>query len=328
MLGKDWYGVKLLRPDARPVKIIESAKERGEAVSSKKKKKKLAAKKSLHDQLIIMTQQLEMKARHVRNADYWNAPVGTPLPLATTHGVSLSQCVDQMSSSRPSLLGNYIGTPGGKALASAYTFESDGMSLVPDKISMKRDKQGTTITVRSDLLIDGKPVRWPWRGATYSLTIPNDGPPIAHIDLIQLPRQAQGHGFVSQYNRHMEDWYVSNGVREVRLTANVDVGGYAWARSGYDWSPDQPAPYTAILDSAEQIALQVDGKTRAKVQNDISGLRKRFEKYPPTHARYPTPYEVSNIGYQPGVDTWPGREAMLNSAWEAVKVLPTTPKGA
>jgi len=48
----------------------------------------------------------------------------------------------------------------------------------------------------------------------------------------------QGKGLAADINEHVEEEYEKLGVSEIRLHANDSIGGYAWARQGYDFSEE------------------------------------------------------------------------------------------
>lgn len=152
-----------------------------------------------------------------------------------------------------------------------------------------------------------------------------DGNLIAMHDKLQLQRQVQGQGFAEAFNGRLIEWYRASGVKQIQLTANIDVGGYAWARAGYDWldedSTDGPRTWLKQLARgsrrvpedrlAEQTALAV-------------AMLKRFETAKFGSPDYPTPFEVSQLGRWPGAgksDEWVGKIAMLSSSWDGVKPL-------
>ena len=55
-------------------------------------------------------------------------------------------------------------------------------------------------------------------------------------ELLKVQRQYQGSGFQAQFNGNLLDWYRRSGASYVKVGANIDVGGYTWARSGYDFA--------------------------------------------------------------------------------------------
>lgn len=59
-----------------------------------------------------------------------------------------------------------------------------------------------------------------------------------HHSYLSLDDQAQKSGFGSRFYYASERLYPSMGFNKVSIEANKDVGGYAWARMGYDFSED------------------------------------------------------------------------------------------
>jgi hypothetical protein len=57
-------------------------------------------------------------------------------------------------------------------------------------------------------------------------------------ELLKIGRTHQGSGFQAAFNGNLLDWYRRSGVKYVKVGANIDVGGYAWARAGYDFADD------------------------------------------------------------------------------------------
>lgn len=55
-------------------------------------------------------------------------------------------------------------------------------------------------------------------------------------ELLKVQRQYQGAGFQAQFNGNLLDWYRRSGAAYVKVGANIDVGGYTWARAGYDFA--------------------------------------------------------------------------------------------
>jgi hypothetical protein len=52
-----------------------------------------------------------------------------------------------------------------------------------------------------------------------------------------INRLYQGKGIATDINEHVEKEYEKLGVYSIILNANVDIGGYTWARQGYDFIP-------------------------------------------------------------------------------------------
>lgn len=174
---------------------------------------------------------------------------------------------------------------------------------------------------------------------------PDDGTMIAHHAYLKLDRGVQGQGFASEFNNHLEDWYRESGVKEIELLANIDVGGYSWSRSGYDFASKDDA--MGIIDSLNA-KIGVYGKRAEKLRLDIeagngnvAGLTADLDRLEEqmsigeaiveaarTHRfgkrGFPTAYEIGQAGRWPGAtrdDEWIGKATMLGWSWSGVKPL-------
>jgi hypothetical protein len=56
-------------------------------------------------------------------------------------------------------------------------------------------------------------------------------------DYTELRYGAQGTGFGTRWMENVEAQLMRGGAESIELLANLDVGGYAWARMGYDFAP-------------------------------------------------------------------------------------------
>lgn len=65
----------------------------------------------------------------------------------------------------------------------------------------------------------------------------DEGNLFAEHAYLELDKAAavRGQGFATAFNAHLEEWYRESGVERIELNADIDVGGYAWARAGYDF---------------------------------------------------------------------------------------------
>lgn len=160
---------------------------------------------------------------------------------------------------------------------------------------------------------------------------------------LKLSAIYQGQGFAKEFNNHLYDWYRDNGVEHVKVHANIDVGGYTWARQGFDFSNEynadgvldrlrgaaddadrelrevqqdiEDAPYTggdeaALRARAQYLQAQVDG---------AADILDRAENNDFGSDDYPTAYEISQCGRVAGADKWVGKTAMLGSSWRGVR---------
>ena len=146
----------------------------------------------------------------------------------------------------------------------------------------------------------------------------------AYHALLHLEPQVQGQGFAEAWNSHLMKWYTESGLDRIEVTANIDVGGYTWARQGFDWKTKEEA-----VNIAARLRTQLDeahprlysAEQRAAAESVIE----RITRLPVDDPDFPTAYEVSQVGRKPGQgkdDSWPGKDAMLGSSWSGVKPVP------
>jgi GNAT superfamily N-acetyltransferase len=132
--------------------------------------------------------------------------------------------------------------------------------------------------------------------------------------LFKIDPEFQGLGLAGRANAAMEDWYRSMGVSRITLTANIDVGGYAWAKAGWDWDVEEVGNIEVI-----QVLNQVKGQTgldtpeRKVVEGWLADVKGGGD--------LPLPFEVAMLGWAEGKKTWPGKEGMLGSFWSGEKRL-------
>lgn len=124
---------------------------------------------------------------------------------------------------------------------------------------------------------------------------------IEHVSF-QLHRSEQGKGFGSEYYQHAEKEYMKIGTKRITLTANMDVGGYAWARMGFDFS----------------------NAKEASVNKDAYDMQweSAYDTKPPHAAK---PWEIASAVGPDGKKM--GKDVLLGESWEAVKVLDPNSEG-
>jgi hypothetical protein len=159
----------------------------------------------------------------------------------------------------------------------------------------------------------------------------------AEHELLTIGEDVQGQGFAQEFNGHLMNWYRASGVERIQLTANVDVGGYAWASYGYDFADEESAQ--DILDRLEAEAekledwLQQHGDDDSIPASEYQAAETEYEaalnlleraEVGFGHPSFPTAWEISQVGRVPGQgrdNKWIGKRAMLGSSWHGVKWL-------
>lgn len=144
-----------------------------------------------------------------------------------------------------------------------------------------------------------------------------------HNGFLALRESQQGQGIATDLYRRQENWAIAEGVEKITIDANIDVGGYAWARAGFDFANTRGA--VQYMRRLQEKALERYGRDSESYQFILS----RSERFHLNQAALPTPFEISRIGYTDGARTWQGKALMLGTDWSAVKKLvpPTPPPG-
>jgi hypothetical protein len=82
------------------------------------------------------------------------------------------------------------------------------------------------------------------------------GSKLADHDFLEIDQKTRGDGFVKQMSASQIALYQKIGIERVHLLANIDVGGYAWAK--YGWLPTQQE----WPEHASAIGMRLDDLTR------------------------------------------------------------------
>lgn len=138
---------------------------------------------------------------------------------------------------------------------------------------------------------------------------------------LDLDENVQGQGFASAWNEHLYQWYRESGVSHVGVMANIDVGGYTWARAGFDFA-DQLGAHRIAKRLADVLASGTYDQAQIDAAEDVM---RRVREEPFGSDNFPSAYEMSQVGRLPqhtGRDAlWPGKSAMLGSGWNGIKPI-------
>lgn len=158
-----------------------------------------------------------------------------------------------------------------------------------------------------------------------------------HHGYFKLDSSAQGGGFQTRWFEHALDGYAAHGFDRVTVHADIDVGGYAWAKQGFDFQSDylrerfMDELHSALRTGSYHGARYVSGgdypyrthrfaqsyRTQKALQ-DLTELERRHQA-----GEKITAFEVSQVGKVPGsrAKMWAGKRLMLRSDWHGVLVL-------
>lgn len=145
-----------------------------------------------------------------------------------------------------------------------------------------------------------------------------DGKLVVEHDHFGLEKRAQGGGFSTRWLRQLEDRYRQQGVDKIKV-ATVGVGGYAWAKAGFDF-----AGRRSMLQTADRLELRSEAPVHVfgdspQVKQQMVDLVARARSDDPSE--WPLPIEIAMVGWEPGAKTWPGKDVMVNAMWNGVKQL-------
>src|SRR5690606_34361621 len=127
----------------------------------------------------------------------------------------------------------------------------DGREFAGLQVRADRDDPYTVSVYRNDITVR-LDVYDPERGHVGKIVRvfrrDYDGSIVVEHNTLRLSPSAQGRGFAGAWNRFMEDWYRYSGVDRIEVHASSTVGGYTWARAGFDWAPNTEHRANAVLD--------------------------------------------------------------------------------
>ena len=154
---------------------------------------------------------------------------------------------------------------------------------------------------------------------------------------LSLSPHAQGQGFATAFNGRLEAWYRSQRVIRIDLNADIDVGGYAQARAGYDFVLQEEAEEALerLRDQIERAdarayELEERAETDPEAARQQRSLRAQIEEAQAILDRadtsafgeddYPSAYEISGCGHSARLgQEWIGRSVMMGSDWLGTK---------
>ena len=187
------------------------------------------------------------------------------------------------------------------AVKAAYEFDDDELTGLRTEVYAIRSAGPNQTTYVSAWIKDGN---GEIVGQAEHAILP-DGR-TARLDGLILEPDYQGQGFGARYMRSVETSYREAGVEEIHLTADIDVGGYSWAKDGYNFQTSDARSRVASMAREESRRFTPD------VQRQVRAVADDPEA---------TPLDFAMIGWQEGISTWPGKQIMLGSLWEGSKRL-------
>ena len=111
---------------------------------------------------------------------------------------------------------------------------------------------------------------------------------------LRVPEKAQGKGLTKKMFQILFDQYENGNIKEINVTANINIGGYAWARYGFS--------ATNRTEVLEIIKNSSNGTWKKKALEKVN----KFYKKNGIDSAFP----MGNIARMKG-----GKESLLNSWW-------------
>lgn len=169
-----------------------------------------------------------------------------------------------------------------------------------DNIQGVFDKHGVSDMSLTISEADGG-VRMTWRGdggiaLKRIFYVDEQGRKVVDHELFRLPQELQGNGISKQVFRALYEQYKVAGVQRLDVFANIDVGGYTWARYGF-CAKDRNNAIGAIRFSA---------LTQRQEKRIMAMIDEHF-------AASSDPFPMNKIARLPY-----GKKALLGGNWEGV----------
>jgi hypothetical protein len=133
-----------------------------------------------------------------------------------------------------------------------------------------------------------------------------DGLRTVEHSFLQIPKDLQGKGFTKELFGNWYQEYKAAGLDKISLHANIDVGGYAWAKYGFECD---------FMDSVEGVLEHAFSKSRnikAMSAESTGAYRKMKDAFTEFYANNPVdaPFPMDVFANIKG-----GKELMLGSDW-------------
>jgi hypothetical protein len=212
-----------------------------------------------------------------------------------------------------------------EAFKEVYNYRHEGTNNNGERVVLTAEVTGVLTNPGDGTFVEGRikneqGQQVGWFERTFR-TDSDDVPVVEHV-LLELKPEAQGTGFATEFNARAEDYYVSHGVDAITLHAALGNGGYTWAKAGYAFDT-RPTPLRETrdllgfrLDNPEEYVTSGGPRDLQQLRDLGSRLRKS-----PTDPDFPTPLEISRVGYTEGATTWAGKELLVGSEWFGEKLL-------
>jgi GNAT superfamily N-acetyltransferase len=143
--------------------------------------------------------------------------------------------------------------------------------------------------------------------------------PFMEYGLLRVADGYRGQSLGTKLISHFDSVTLATGLDTVELGANIDIGGYAWAKQGYDWNVTHDEHRENMNDLETRMYREINNNPEDA--QEISALLKRLQE--PYGPNYPLPVDIANLGKgnKDAEGLWAGKRILLNSTWQAIRKL-------
>lgn len=152
---------------------------------------------------------------------------------------------------------------------------------------------------------------------TRDQTLHGSGRLEVHHSYMHLDSSMQGTGFARSFNDQAFARYADAGVDDVTIEAALSMGGYAWARQGFELVSSGSDEIARATSRASQVTGLVDGARRRIDDATFAELEPRL--YRGGQLRADTITSVQELAAMPV-----GRSVLVGSYWEGVRPIERT----
>lgn len=153
----------------------------------------------------------------------------------------------------------------------------------------------------------------------------DNGNLFVHHATFKVRPEYQNKGIGTAVSESSESEYKKIGVHRISLTANWDVGGYAWAVQGYDFNSEFERAEILSRFAAKFADLRLD-KDKVNTSDEFSSLYEEFiKKYSDVLVHS---WDFATFDpFDEGLAKHFGKRAMLGALWDGQKVLDPNDQG-
>jgi hypothetical protein len=143
----------------------------------------------------------------------------------------------------------------------------------------------------------------------------------------------QGGGFATRWLDQVKQQYRDQGFTEIGVSADIDVGGYAWAKMGFDFATRDSARFTLMGMTSQIVGAHQAGRIDDRTLHEAQELQRRFDA-----GEHITPLEIAMVGWrsraefvdlEPApldpngdpIEMWWGKRFLLGRSWSGVMQL-------